>query len=478
MVRVLKGHRGWVNDCSFTPGGRKAITGSGDGTVRLWDVESGRQLVRLVYFGEGEWLAITPEGYYASSAEGDRHINVRVGNDVYGIEQYRERFFRPELIRVVLGGGSLESFATLGDVGKAPRVRILDAPASISTGDLPLTIEIEDAGGGIGDVRVFLDGSAVKTETTRGLDVSARPKEGAMLWTLRLKVHAGDHVVRVIVFNRDNTMHSDDAIAQISCTMKEQRRPSLHALVVGIDAFENPKLALEYSAADANLMSEVLHQVAAGLFEEVTVHVLTDASQTSKSVVLEELKKRQSLSPEDLFVFYVASHGVVDDGEYYLLTSNVGATSTKKLKEDAISQTELKERIANIPTTKKLIILDTCSAGAMGEALQVAMLTRGMSEDTAVKVLSRAVGSTILCAATSAQEALEGYQGHGLFTRVLADGLLGAADSDGDGFVKTLELADYVEDKVAELAEEVYQRKQFPIVSPSGMGFPLGRSVR
>ena len=51
----------------------------------------------------------------------------------------------------------------------------------------------------------------------------------------------------------------------------------------------------------------------------------------------------------------------------------------------------LKELIANIPSTKKLIIIDTCSAGALGEAIQVAMLTRGMSEDTAMKILSRAV---------------------------------------------------------------------------------------
>ena len=56
------------------------------------------------------------------------------------------------------------------------------------------------------------------------------------------------------------------------------------------------------------------------------------------------------------------------------------------------------------------------------------MLTRGMSEDTAMKVLSRAVGSTILSASTSIQEALEGYNGHGLFTYVLTEGLSGKAD--------------------------------------------------
>jgi uncharacterized caspase-like protein len=111
----------------------------------------------------------------------------------------------------------------------------------------------------------------------------------------------------------------------------------------------------------------------------------------------------------------------------------------------------------------------------MGDALQVAMLTRGMSDDTAMKILSRAVGSTVLSASTSVQEALEGYKGHGLFTYVIVEGLNGKADADKDGYVKTLELADYADTQVPELAERIFKRKQFPIVSPSGQGFPLAK---
>jgi uncharacterized caspase-like protein len=98
-----------------------------------------------------------------------------------------------------------------------------------------------------------------------------------------------------------------------------------------------------------------------------------------------------------------------------------------------------------------------------------------MSEDTAIKVLSRAVGSTVLSASTSSQEALEGYEGHGLFTWVVAEGLGGKADGDKDGFVKTMELANYVDEKVPELAEKVFKRAQYPIVSPCGMAFPIAK---
>jgi len=98
-----------------------------------------------------------------------------------------------------------------------------------------------------------------------------------------------------------------------------------------------------------------------------------------------------------------------------------------------------------------------------------------MNEDTAIKILSRAVGSTILSASNSVQEALEGYKDHGLFTWFVAEGLKGAANSDRDGYVKTHELVNYVGSQVPELAEQVFKHKQHPTTSLSGQGFPVVR---
>jgi hypothetical protein len=91
--------------------------------------------------------------------------------------------------------------------------------------------------------------------------------------------------------------------------------------------------------------------------------------------------------------------------------------------------------------------------------------------------LSRAVGTTVLAASAASQQALEGYQGHGLFTFLLAEGLRGRADLNRDAFVKTTELADFIDDEVPALAEKVFGHRQFPTVSPGGMAFPIARSA-
>lgn len=437
-----------------------------------------RHLADLYAFEDGEWIVITPDGYYNASPNGDRYLNVRVGPNVYGIENYRETFFRPDLVKLALSGGSLQGYRTLADVKQPPRVSIVQTAGTATTATFRLTLRLEEQGGGIGDVRLFLNGSAILSDSSRSLKAVRKEGSGAVYRSYTLKLSPGSNIIRVIAFNADNSMQSNDAVHQVQASFAAILKPTLHALVIGIQEFRNPKFQLKYAVADANLFADTLRKGAGSLFEQVKVTLLTTREATSRDALVSALQRYLAINPDDLFILYIASHGTVDEGEYFLITSNVGALSTQKLKNDALSQVQLKELVANIPSTKKLIVIDTCNAGQLGQAMQTALLTRGMSEDTAMKVLSRAVGSTILSASTSVQEALEGYQGHGLFTWTLVQGLQGKADKGRSGFVKTTDLAAYVEDEVPMLAEKVFKRAQFPTVSISGQGFPIGMTVR
>ena len=471
--RALAGHTGLGASAKFFPNGKYVIS-AGDASTKIWDVSTGEEIASMIAFEDGEWIVTTPNGYYSSSPKGDQYLSVKVSGKDYTIEQLRESFFRPDLVNLALSGGSLKELKNVADVKPPPIVAIVDTPKSIDKSDAAITLKITDAGGGIGDIRLYLNGSAVMLDSTRGVKIVAA-NQNEIYKTYKLKLSSGLNSIRAIAFNADNTMQSTDAIQEITASYKSIGRPSLYALVIGINEYKNPKLQLNYAVADATLFANTLKKGASSLFDKVEVKELSSKEETTRENILKELKAMQSLNPDDLFVLYVASHGTVDDGEYFLITSNVGSTRTERLKTDAIGQLVFKELIGNIPATKKLIIIDTCNAGALGEAIQVAMLTRGMSEDTAMKILSRAVGSTILSAATSMQEALEGYQGHGLFTYVLAEGLQGKADKGNTGYVKTTELADYVDNEVPTLAEKIFKKAQYPTISISGQAFPIGK---
>ncbi len=438
----------------------------------MWDISSGKERVALIAFTDGSSLAITPEGYYdASSATAEENLNVRVGNRVFAIGSYREKFYRPDLVKLGLAGESLTRFGSIDSVKVAPIVELVGLPPSTTEPKLTINLRLTDGGGGIGLVRLFVNGAAVVQESAPTLSPSRGDAPITRSYTVQLA--SGSNALRAVAFNADDSMQSNPALGSIDLPVAPHA--TLHAVVVGIQEFKNPDLKLDYSVADAQLFAETLEKYAAPLFKgKPDIKLLITPADTTRDSLMQTLKNMQAtVGADDLFVFYVASHGLADNGEYFLITANVGSLSTEHLKTDAVSKEELTALLANIAATKKLMVIDTCQAEALGNALVANLRTRGLDEATALKILSRAMGTTVLAASTSTQQALEGYQGHGLFTYVVADGLSGKGDVDKNGFVTTLGLAHYVGDQVRDLAEQQFKRAQYPTVETNGQEFPL-----
>jgi WD40 repeat protein len=112
-LRALRGHTGSVHSVSFLPDGKTLVSGSSDGTVRRWDVATGKEIAQFVKYRDGEWITKTPEGYYISSPRGHDYMNVRIGNKVYGIGQFYDVFYRPDIVQAKLRGEDISSLVTL-----------------------------------------------------------------------------------------------------------------------------------------------------------------------------------------------------------------------------------------------------------------------------------------------------------------------------------------------------------------------------
>src|SRR5262249_17731733 len=104
----LEGHFSRINTLCFTPDSKRLISGSSDVTMRFWDVAARRQLVMFYPFeprpdaagGEGnipgtvlDYIAVTPEGYYAGTATADRYVSFKLGNDSYAAECFQARYY-------------------------------------------------------------------------------------------------------------------------------------------------------------------------------------------------------------------------------------------------------------------------------------------------------------------------------------------------------------------------------------------------
>ncbi len=90
LVRTLEGHSGPVNDVAITPDGRRAVSASGDHTLKVWNLETGRDLCTLEGHSKSVFgVAITPDARCAVSASGDHTLKVwdlEVGRELCTLE--------------------------------------------------------------------------------------------------------------------------------------------------------------------------------------------------------------------------------------------------------------------------------------------------------------------------------------------------------------------------------------------------------
>jgi WD40 repeat protein len=107
-------HKDGITSLAFSLDGKYIVSGSYHGkSAVINDVSTGRELARFVSFTDGEWILITPEGYFNASSNGAKYLNVRIGNSVYSIDNFYEKFYNPSYVASVLQGKKEETAADI-----------------------------------------------------------------------------------------------------------------------------------------------------------------------------------------------------------------------------------------------------------------------------------------------------------------------------------------------------------------------------
>ena len=464
-VRTFKGHSGEIKSARLLPDGKRVLSASKDGTARLWDIATGKAVVQFIYFTDGQWIAITPDGYFNASPDGAKHLSVRVGNQVYSIDNFYEKFFNPVHVASVLQGKTLEAAADIRKgILSPPEVRITSpAPGSAVNADtLTVTVAAKDTGGGIDEIRLYHNGKAIGDDT-RGVKIAAKGNEAIRQYTVSLV--DGANSFRATGFSKDRTESNPHELTVIlSAPAKDV---SLHILAVGINQYKNPALNLNYAQPDARGIADFFRQQGRKLFKDIAIDEIYN-DQATRENILSRLSKLQSTNPQDVVLLYLAGHGEnINDKWYFIPHELTYPEREEDVKAKGLSSDELSGYIKNIRAQKILLLVDACKSGA------VLVAFRGFEDRKALSQLSRSTGVHIVAASTKDQFAAEVKDlGHGVFTYTLLEGLRGKAAGRGEP-VTVRKLMGYVEEQLPEITKKYKQEAQYPVVDSRGMDFPL-----
>lgn len=492
-LRQFAGHTGGVLSVAFSPDGRYALSGSSDGTVRIWDIPTEKEIVQMVKFTDGEWIAMTPEGYYVSSASGDKNINVRVGDNIYGIDQYRSTFYRPQVVEAAFTTGDTQKAISeaLGTVKEKPTiatVKDIEPPFVVikspeegkrtDSADIDVAMYAEDRNQAIKSIAVYVNGRMVSSGESRGVTVTATTgriiiPQGEKRLDAKVPVtlEKGENLVEVVAFNGFSEGRTS---VRVYCEESSSRReklilPRLWILAIGVNEYKEKNLRpLSYAAADAAGIVDVLKGQEGKLFREINSLIISDNSTLKPTYenIADNLNYLSRAGHKDVVILFIAGHGINDErGDFYFLPSDAVILQDGAIKRSrAISWRDLKA-VLDLPS-KKIIFADTChSEGVSGKK------TRAVNNDRFVKELQEA-NAVIFSSSRGRELSQESTTwGHGAFTYALIEGIKGKANLVKDNRISMKELDTYV----SEMVPQITNGAQHPITNtPDGyVNFPV-----
>ena len=182
------------------------------------------------------------------------------------------------------------------------------------------------------------------------------------------------------------------------------------ALVVGIDYYTkiNPLFGC---VNDAYAVKAVLDRHSDGTKNfDVNIEIATGPTALIERKELKNKVEELFKDKADIALFYFSGHGYIESTGGYLITSEC------KDGDDGFPMNELLQIVNNSPARNKIIILDCCHAGIVGNS--------ALNDDKAVLK----EGTTILTASSAEQYAVE-VNGSGVFTTLFIDAMNGSASN-------------------------------------------------
>jgi hypothetical protein len=453
--------------------GRLLIAAYGDGTVRWYRLSDGKELLALFIHPDGQrWVAWTPQGYYDASTGGDELIGWHINHgyhrapDFYPASQFRDRFYRPDVIQRVLRTPSLSVEEAVREADRArgrptaraapvaslltPVVQIhAKDPTPVDRTELQLLYSVRmPSNNDTLRVEALIDGAKVTAED-QALVSAGDTRAGSLKFTIPRR----DSVVSVVAYNANGASEPASIHVQWRGPGTDPKL-SLYVLAIGISDYKDKNVRLKFAAKDAADFVALAKKQEGGLYEKVIPYSprgsLQDADAT-REAILDGLDwiSRTVGNTNDVAMIFLAGHGITTpDLHYRFLPYDYDAN---RIPRTTITDSEFEDYLTKIGG-KKIFFFDTCYSG---NVLKGRAPSTAPDVDRFANQLRAAENGIVVFTSSTGNELsqeLEQYK-NGAFTLAVVEGMRGAAARPQTPVIMISDLQGYVSRRVRDLTK-------------------------
>lgn len=416
----------------------------------LWlETQEIQPLTSLYIKNEKDWIIYTPGGLFTYGGEGHKLLKYHQNQGLYKEakiipnDRLFDKFYRPDLIKKILAGEKvdvpLDVKAVIQNI-KPPELKILSNKLLENKKDIDLTYQICDAGNGIADPKLIINGQAINPPTSRGFSIEKIDTKDnkCKVYKSIHTLNSGENTLFVKAYDKDKNIASQSEEIKISTNYKINTKPNLYFLSIAVSDYEEDSLDLKYPVKDVETVKSKIQKQSTTIYENIFTYDLHDNEVTKEKLESTFVEISSKIKINDAFVLYIAGHGISKDGLYQFIPHK---------SKEKISIDEIKTNLSKIATTKSLVLLDTCQSGAAIESIDTEATKNRLAHDSTINYI---------VASSSDQVALEGYKEHGVFTYSVLDAF------DKNDKLKVWGLADHVSEIVPKITKEKFQYSQVP----------------
>jgi WD40 repeat protein len=479
-----------VTSAVFVPLGDRELTAHADGSLKLWKKDGG-WIASLYADLRDEWLAITSAGFFAASNDGvgaSDLLSVVRGLKTYAVSQFFDQLYHPDLVQEVLQGDPklrhedashrLDLRKVL-ESGAPPEIQLVSSASEARATSVNIVVRLfNSVGGGIGKKLIWRVNGVVQGETEAPeLQLLSDPS-GPVIVSHGVRVDPNvTNVISVTAYNQAELFATEPLVLKVDrFGITEGPRAKMYVLGIAVDHYEveSGLPPLQFAAKDVRALAQALQLAGEnGGYEKVEIVpplIDQDAAREKIGTVFKQLGA--IVNPWDTFVLILAGHGRSVAGRgffYYPQNAKIGDGHT--VLTDGIGSDQWRDWLAQVETTKRLLIIDTCESGEAvyierGEAFNV-------ERKSAIDRIREAVGHSVITASRAV--AYEGnIFGHGLLSYAILQAL--GEQRPNDELVDIRAIGDHTEKEVPRLSIRLSGVEQRPYNKMVG-NFPIGRPI-